>query len=99
MAQHNLTEDEYANTGNWATYAGYTPAERVALEFTEKFATSHLELGDAFFSRFRQHYTDDEIMEIMLSVGTWMSLGRITMLTGAKVSCPLVLDLAAAPSA
>jgi len=99
LAQHNLSEADYANTGNWATYEGYSPAERVALEFTEKFATSHLELDDAFFARFRQHYTDDEIMEIMLSVGTWMSLGRITMLAGVKVSCALVLDLAEAPSA
>ena len=34
-----------------------------------------------------------EIFEISVAVGTWMAMGRITMIMDVAVSCPLVLSL------
>ena len=77
----------------WRTYEGYTEAERVALEFAEKFAIDHKKLDDAFFSRMREHFSDEEVVEISFCVGTWLTLGRITMVMGVNTSCPLRLPL------
>ena len=77
----------------WRTYEGYTEAERVALEYAEKFATHHKQLDDAFFSRMREHFSDEEVVEISVCVGTWLALGRITMVMDVNTSCPLRLPL------
>ena len=89
MAHHDLSEDLYANVARWADHPNFTQAERVALEYTEKFALDHQALDAAFFDRMRAHWTDDEIVEISICVGTWMSLGRVIRVLGAEVSCPL----------
>ena len=93
MAHHELSEDLYANVANWSGHEGFTPKERIALEFTEKFAVDHHALDAAFFDRMREHWSDDEIVEISICVGTWLSLGRVTRVLGAEVSCPLPLQL------
>jgi alkylhydroperoxidase family enzyme len=93
LAQHQLTEAHYANVANWETWDGFTDADRVGIEFAEKFALRHQQLDDAFFARMKQHYTDAEIFEISVAVGTWMAMGRITMIMDVHVSCPLVLPL------
>ena len=77
----------------WATYAGYTDAERIAIEYAEKFALEHTKLDDAFFARMREHFTDEEILEISVCVGTWLMMGRITMVMDVDVSCPIQLAL------
>jgi alkylhydroperoxidase family enzyme len=88
-----LSEDLYAHVADWRTYPGYSEAERIAIEFAEKFALEHTRLDDAFFSRMRRLYTDGEIMDIAICVGTWLMLGRITMIMDVAVSCPLRLGL------
>jgi len=89
LAHHDLSEQLYANVENWANHPDFTAAERIALEFTEKFALEHRTLDVKFFDRMHEHWTDEEIVEISICVGTWMSLGRVVRVLGAEVSCPL----------
>ena len=77
----------------WRTYEGYADAERVALEYAEKFAIDHKQLDDEFFSRMRKHFSDEKIVEISFCVGTWLALGRVTMVMDVNTSCPLRLPL------
>ncbi len=93
MAPHDLSEELYAGVADWATHPGYSDAERIAIEYAEKFAVDHKKLDDAFFARMREHYTDEQIMEISVCVGTWLALGRITMVMDVDVSCPIRLPL------
>ena len=53
----------------------------------------HASLDDAFFARMRAHFSDEEILEISICVGTWLSLGRITKIMDAGVSCPVRLEI------
>ena len=99
MAPADLSEALYANVADWATYPDYTDAERIAIEYAEKFALEHHALDDAFFARMREHYSDEEIMEIAVCVGTWLMMGRITMVMDVDVSCPIRLDLTDAEEA
>ena len=89
MAHHDLSEDLYANVENWETHEGFTEAERIALEYTEKFASDHHALDAAFFQRMHGHWSDEEIVEISICVGTWLSMGRVVRVLGAEVACPL----------
>ena len=59
----------------------------------EKFAVDHKSLDDAFFDRLREHFRDEEILEISICVGTWLSLGRVTQVMDVAVSCPIQLEL------
>ena len=59
----------------------------------EKFALDHTSLDDAFFGRMREHFRDEEILEISICVGTWLSLGRVTQVMDVRVSCPIQLEL------
>jgi alkylhydroperoxidase family enzyme len=93
LAQHDLAESDYEHVADWATWPGFSDAERAALEYAEKFAIDHTALDDAFFRRLHEHFTDEEIMEIAVSVGCWMMMGRITMVMDVGVSCALTLDL------
>lgn len=93
MARTGLTEELYANVASYATYPDYSEAERIAIEYTEKFALDHKKLDDTFFDRMREHFTDEEIMEISVAVGTWLMMGRITMVMDVAVSCPIQLAL------
>ena len=93
MEPHDLSEELYANVADWRTYPGYSDAERIAIEYAEKFALDHLSLDDAFFARMRRFYTDGQIMDIAVCVGTWLMMGRITMVMDVAVSCPLRLGL------
>jgi alkylhydroperoxidase family enzyme len=93
LAPYELSEDLYQNVSAWRTHPGYSDAERVAIEYAEKFAIDHKALDDAFFARMREHYSDEEIVEISVCVGNWLMMGRITMVMDVEVSCPIRLEL------
>ena len=93
MARFDLTEELYANGGEWRTHPAFTEAERIAIEFAEKFAVDRASIDSAFFDRMRAHFSDEEIPEISICVGTWLSLGRITKIMDVGVSCPVRLEI------
>ncbi len=93
MAPHELSEELYKNVSAWQTYPHYSDAERVAIEYAEKFALGHKALDYAFFGRMREHFSDEEILEISICVGTWLMMGRITMVMDVEASCPIRLAL------
>ena len=91
MAQHELSEADYLNVGNWADYEGYSDAERAAIEYTEKFATDHLAIDQALIDRLVEIYGEDLLMDMTISIGCWIAFGRLNEVFGAEVSCPVRL--------
>jgi alkylhydroperoxidase family enzyme len=91
LAQHGLSEEDYANVENWLTYPGFTDAERVALEYTTKFCIDHLAIDQALVDEMRDHYGDEMVFEITLCIAGWLALGRVTQVMGVTMSCPLVI--------
>ena len=55
----------------------FSEREKLAVEFAERFALAHTEMGDELFERMRAHYRDDEIVELSATVGFCMGIGRI----------------------
>ncbi len=91
MAQNDLTEEDYLNVANWADYEGYSTAERLAIEYTEKFALDHMAIDQELIDRLVEIYGEDLLMDMTISVGCWIAFGRLNEVFGAKVSCPIRL--------
>lgn len=73
-----LTEDLVCSLEKPAEAADLTDAERVALEFAERFATDHLSITDELFDRLRRHFSDGELMELSFRVASFVGFGRMT---------------------
>jgi alkylhydroperoxidase family enzyme len=91
LAQHDLSEDLYANVLNWESYEGFTDHERVALEYTTKFASDHLAIDQQLINRMVEHFGDETVFEITLCIGAWLALGRTMQVMGAEMSCRLIV--------
>ena len=91
MAQHDLTEEDYTHVAEWATWPGYSEADRIAIEYAEKFAIDHGALDDAWFDRARTHFGDQQLHGMALMIGTWIATGRLQTIFDVHLSCPLVL--------
>jgi AhpD family alkylhydroperoxidase len=87
----DLDEDALANVGNYATYAGFSDAERDALDYTTRFATDHQSIDQDLVDRLRGHYGDEMVFEITLCIAGWLALGRVNAVMDVEVSCPLTV--------
>ncbi|MBM3662703.1 MAG: carboxymuconolactone decarboxylase family protein [Actinobacteria bacterium] len=86
-----LTEEEYVQIADWRDIATFSPRERIAVEFAERFTTDHLNLDDDFWLRARAEFTDPELFELGVCCASWLGLGRMTQIFGAGVSCRIEL--------
>jgi alkylhydroperoxidase family enzyme len=68
-------------------FDGLTEREQLAAEFAELFATDHLAMDDAFWARLRAAFTDAEIVELGISVGMWVSQGRLNQVLDVDGGC------------
>jgi alkylhydroperoxidase family enzyme len=82
-----MTEDDFANVGNYRTYPGYSERERLAVEYAERFALDHTHLDDDFFARLHAVYSDAEILDLTVCIGAWLALGRTMNVLGIDESC------------
>ena len=81
MREHGVDEDLYANVENLA-YDGYNEQERLAIEYAERFAYDHQRLDDDFWSRMKAAFTDQEILDLTICIGSFIALGRTLVVLG-----------------
>lgn len=81
----------YDNVAAYADYPGYTPRQRLAIEYAERFATDHASMDDAFFERLRRAFSDDEVLDLTLCVAVFLGLGRSLAVLGVDQSCAIDL--------
>ena len=84
-----IAPDLYANVAAYATYPGYTPRQRLAIEYADRFATDHASIDDAFFGRLRGWFSDEEILDLTLCVAVFLGLGRTLTVLGVDQSCAI----------
>jgi alkylhydroperoxidase family enzyme len=86
-----VDESFYAEVAGWRAAAGLTGRERLAAEYAERFATEHLGLdGDeTFWTAMRSAYSDAEIIELSMDIGSWMAFGRLNHVLGIDAVCQL----------
>ena len=77
-----LTEDFYGHVGVHGDGASFTPQERLAMEYAERFALDHLSIDDAFVDRLRESFSDPEILDLTICLSAFLGLGRTLRVLG-----------------
>lgn len=89
MARHGVTEEMYAHVADAHDRDDYSPREKLAIEYAERFALDHLNIDDAFFVRLREHFSDAEILDMTICIGDFLAFGRLTQVLKLDQSCTL----------
>lgn len=62
----------------------FTPRERLAIEFAERFATDHLGIDDDFMTRLRGEFSDPQLLELGMMIGQYVGFGRLLVVLGIQ---------------
>ena len=59
-----MSNEKILALADYATSPLYSEAERIALEYADSMTITGREVSDEFFSRLREFYDDDQIVEL-----------------------------------
>lgn len=82
-----LSEALYQQVERYSESAEYSPREKLAIEFAERFALDHRSMGDEFWSRLRANYSDAEVVDLGLFVAECLGIGRLVEVLGCSPVC------------
>ena len=74
--QQGLSDELYNLVDQYAANDAFTPREKLAIEFAEKFGFDHTAIDDAMFVRLKEHFSDPEILELTITIGFCVGIGR-----------------------
>jgi alkylhydroperoxidase family enzyme len=81
-----------AGVEEWATTPGYTEAERVALEYAERFCLDPTGIDDDLLRRLGEHLDPAMVVDLTLVVGKYLAMGRFSQVLGLDQACELRFD-------
>lgn len=87
--EEGFTEEVYGEIETFRTSPHFTDAEKLAIEFAEKFALDHESLDEAFFDRLHSFFSDPEIVDLTFLTARHMAFGRFTHVLGLDDHCDL----------
>jgi alkylhydroperoxidase family enzyme len=64
-----------------------TERERLAAEFARRYSTDHLGMDAEFWAQCHAAYSDDELVDLALCVGSWLALGRFNQVFDIDGGC------------
>ncbi|MBC7299568.1 MAG: carboxymuconolactone decarboxylase family protein [Nocardia sp.] len=83
-------EAEFADAVTaWRTTDLFDERTRLAAEYAERYATDHHGLDDEFWARMFAEYTQAEVVELSMSIGSWLAFGRLNRVLGLDTVCVL----------
>jgi alkylhydroperoxidase family enzyme len=85
--RQGVTEEMYAHVAEYRNRDDYTKREKLAIEYAERFALDHRNIDDELFARLREHYDDDEILDLSICLVAFMGLGRVLSVLRIDPSC------------
>jgi alkylhydroperoxidase family enzyme len=74
---------------DWATTDVLDVRARLAAEYAERYALDHHGIDDEFWDRMRAHYSQPEIVELTMCLGSWLAFGRLNRVLGLDTACVL----------
>ena len=80
-----VTEDLLRNVERWSDHPGFTTAERVALEYTERYCTDSAGIDDALLARLGEHLDPATIVDLTLVIGKYVAMGRFMQVLGLSL--------------
>jgi hypothetical protein len=79
----------YMNVSKWRESPVYSPRERIAIEYAERIGLEPKGIAkdDAFWTRAKAVFSDDEIVDLTFCVACWIGLGRAVHVLGLDGAC------------
>jgi len=79
----------YQNISNWREWAGYSDRERIAIEMAERFCVEPQPLAkdDTFWESAKAAFSDEEIVQLLHCVASFVSTGRVAHVLGLDLIC------------
>ena len=74
---------------DWRTTDALDTRAKLAAEYAERYALDHHGLDDEFWSRMKAEYSDAEIVETSMCLGSWLAFGRLNHVLGLDSACVL----------
>ncbi|MFE5505080.1 carboxymuconolactone decarboxylase family protein [Amycolatopsis japonica] len=83
-------EEEFADAvTEWRTTDAFDERTRLAAEYAERYALDHHGIDDEFWKRMAEYYSQKEIVELSMSIGSWLAFGRLNHVLGIDTVCVL----------
>ncbi|MET9559591.1 carboxymuconolactone decarboxylase family protein [Streptomyces tauricus] len=83
-------EEEFTDAvAKWRTADAFDARTRLAAEYAERYALDHHGLDEEFWDRMTAHYSQVEIVELTMSLGSWLAFGRLNRVLGLDAMCVL----------
>ncbi|MFC4373476.1 carboxymuconolactone decarboxylase family protein [Nocardia halotolerans] len=83
-------EPEFADAvTHWRDTELFDTRTRLAAEYAERYALDHHGLDDEFWNRMLAGYTQAEVVELSMSIGSWLAFGRLNRVLGLDTACVL----------
>jgi alkylhydroperoxidase family enzyme len=81
----------YEAVNDWRTSPTFSARERLAIEFAERMGERprSFENDEAFWARLHANFTDEQIVDLTLSVASWVAMGRVTHILELDSACTL----------
>lgn len=73
----------------WRTTDAFDDRTRLATEYAERYALDHHGLDADFWARMTAAFTQTEIVELSMCLGSWLAFGRLNHVLGLDAACVL----------
>jgi alkylhydroperoxidase family enzyme len=84
-----------AAVADWRTAevtAAFDERTRLAAEYAERYALDHHNLDGEFWERMLGSYSQAEVVELTMCLGSWLAFGRLNHVLGIDAVCALPGD-------
>ena len=89
--QQGLDDDLYHRVEEYREIGAFTDAEKLAAETAERFCFDHVALirDEPYWERMKQHFTDQQILELLTLIGFCVGIGRTLAILDIANDCPV----------
>ena len=87
LADAGVDEELYAHVSEYRDSSAYSAREKLCIEYAERFILDHQNMGDEFWARMKASFSDQEILDLGITVGHLLAFGRLTAVLRIGQSC------------
>jgi alkylhydroperoxidase family enzyme len=88
-ADPNVVPEELYEHVEDPTWSGYSTRERLTIQLAENYALNHLDAPESLWEEIHEHFTDDELIDLMNCISVWFAFGRMNRMLEVDSSCML----------
>ena len=86
----HVTEHEATVSVDGADKSSFSPRERAALLLAETMATDHFAVDDKMIRNLQEHFSQEELVELMMMTGQYIGFGRmLSILQLEETACSI----------